>query len=53
MQVLADKSAFGDVITACGDCADMKSGKQPTEAEAKEIGFFFKVKPYHQWTIMQ
>jgi hypothetical protein len=52
MQILADKSAFGDEIIACGNCADQKRNTQPTEAEAKEIGFFFKVKPYHQWTIL-
>ena len=52
MQILADKSAFGDVIIACGSCADQKRNTQPTEAEAKEMGFFFKVKPYHQWTIL-
>jgi hypothetical protein len=53
MQILADKSKFGDVVVACGNCSDMKRNKEPTEAEAKEMGFFFKVKPYHQWTILE
>ena len=53
MQVLADKAGFGDIITACGNCADSKNNKQPTEAEAKKIGFFFKIKEYHQWAILQ
>ena len=53
MQILADKAKFGDVVVACGNCSDAKSTKQPTEAESKEMGFFFKIKPYHQWTILE
>jgi len=52
MQILADNSPIGNDILACGGCADQKRNTQPTEAEAKEMGFFFKIKPYHQWTII-
>ena len=49
MQVLADKAKIGNVIESCPECADRKAGRQPTGEEAAEIGFFFKIKPYHEW----
>ena len=49
MQVIADKAKIGNVIESCPECARIKAGHQPTEEEAAEIGFFFKIKPYHEW----
>ncbi len=52
MQVFADKSSFGNVVRSCPECADKKKDRQPTEDEAAEIGFFFNIKPYHEWKIL-
>jgi hypothetical protein len=52
MQVFADKSKFGNVIESCPNCATKKEGKQPSKEEADGIGFFFNIKPYHEWKIL-
>ena len=52
MQIFADNAKFGNVIQSCPECADRKNGKQPTSEEAAEIGFFFKIKPYHEWKVL-
>ena len=53
MQIFADKSKFGNLIQSCPECANKKNGKQPTKDEASEIGFFFNIKPYHEWRILE
>jgi hypothetical protein len=53
MQIFADKSAIGNVIQSCPKCAHNKEGRQPKNDEASEIGFFFKIKPYHEWKILK
>ncbi len=52
MQVLADKSKIGNIIFSCSKCATKKEGRQPTKDEAAEIGFFFTIKPYHEWKVL-
>ena len=52
MQVFADKAKFGNIIPSCPDCSKKKTGKEPTKDEAAEIGFFFNIKPYHEWKIL-
>jgi hypothetical protein len=52
MQIFADKSKFGNAVGSCAKCADRVNGKQPTKDEAEGIGFFFKIKPYHEWKIL-
>ena len=52
MQIFADKSKFGNAVGSCHRCADAKNGRQPTKDEAEDIGFFFKIKPYHEWKIL-
>jgi hypothetical protein len=51
MQIKTDTGRFGNTIESCPDCADRKEGKQPSQEEAAEVGFFFKIKPYHEWKI--
>ncbi len=53
MQIVTDTGKFGNIITSCPDCAKRKNGRQPTQEEAAEVGFFFKIKPYHEWKIQQ
>ena len=52
MQVFADNAKFGNVIQSCLECGQKKNGKQPSKDEAAEIGFFFNIKPYHEWKIL-
>lgn len=52
MQICTDTGRFGNIIHSCPDCAGRKNGRQPTEDEAAENGFFFKIKPYHEWKIV-
>jgi len=52
MQMYADNAKFGNVIHSCSECSGQKNGRQPTTDEASEIGFFFKIKPYHEWKII-
>jgi len=53
MQIFADNSKFGNVIQSCTKCAQRKKGRQPTNEEAQGIGFFFNIKPYHEWKILK
>jgi hypothetical protein len=53
MQIIADKSELGNVIQSCPECADKRNGRQPTNEEAEDIGFFFNIKPYHEWKIVK
>jgi len=53
MQIFADKSRFGNVIESCPQCANKKQGRQPTKEEAEGIGFFFNIKPYHEWKVLK
>ena len=53
LQISTDTGRFGNVIKSCPDCAGRKEHKQPTEEEAAENGFFFKIKPYHEWKIVE
>lgn len=53
MQIFADKSRFGNVIESCPQCANKKQGRQPTKEEAEGIGFFFIIKPYHEWKVLE
>jgi hypothetical protein len=53
MQIVTDTGKFGNVIESCPECADRKNGKQAKQDEASEVGFFFKVKPYHVWKIIR
>lgn len=53
MQVFTDKAKFGNVIASCPECSGKRNGQQPTEEEAAEIGFFFTIKPYHEWKIIK
>ena len=52
LQIKTDTGRFGNIIQSCPDCADHKNGRQPTEEEAAEVGFFFKIKPYHEWKLI-
>jgi hypothetical protein len=52
MQILADKSKLGNVIQSCPECANKRKGQQPTNEEAEGIGFFFNIKPYHEWQVI-
>ena len=52
MQVIADKSKIGNIIQSCPKCATKKEGNQPSKDEASGIGFFFNIKPYHEWKIL-
>ncbi|WP_455392471.1 zinc-ribbon domain-containing protein [[Eubacterium] cellulosolvens] len=53
MQIYADNSKFGNAVESCAKCAERRNGKQPTKDEAEDIGFFFKIKPYHEWKIIE
>jgi hypothetical protein len=52
MQVYTDSAKFGNIIQSCPECSKQKDGKQPSKDEAAEIGFFFNIKPYHEWKII-
>jgi hypothetical protein len=52
MQVCADKSEIGNIIQSCPKCATKREGNQPSKDEASGIGFFFNIKPYHEWKIL-
>jgi hypothetical protein len=52
MQIVTDTGNFGNVIQSCPDCADRRNGREPTQEEAADVGFFFKIKPYHEWKIL-
>lgn len=53
MEIESDTGRFGNTVSSCPDCAERKSGRQPTDEEAAEVGFFFKIKPYHEWKIIK
>jgi len=53
MKIKTDTGLFGNVIQSCPDCADRRSGSHPSQEEAAEVGFFFKIKPYHEWKIVK
>ena len=53
MQIFSDASKFGNAIQSCSNCATKKNGRQPTKEEAEGIGFFFNIKPYHEWKILE
>jgi hypothetical protein len=53
MRIVTDTGKFGNVIQSCPDCAERKDGRQPSTEEAADVGFFFKIKPYHEWKIVR
>ena len=53
MQVFSDNAKFGNTIQSCPECADKKNKKQPSKDEASDIGFFFNIRPYHEWRIIE
>ena len=53
MQIVTDTGRFGNVIQSCPECANIKNGRQPTQEEAADVGFFFKIKPYHEWKVVR
>lgn len=53
MQILADKVKIGGSIRSCPKCADRRDGTKPSSEEAAEMGFFFNIKPYHEWKIVE